>query len=221
MRFRRVTTGLRAVTTRLAGVRAARRSDDAIDDTAPGTLQPAEIRSIFERLLERPMGSDELDTLYAGHPTAIQLVDLIVAAEEYAQKRAAPTRAAGPSYVNYWTAGLSAFTHPPGTVSSDDVAEVGRDGFLFLRSGTNAVRDQFTGNYQLPDDWAAAWTEVVHTRAREADELGARLLWLVVPDKLAVSGHLLPTPLPSARRPIDRLREDLGLPLVYPVNDLA
>lgn len=108
---------------------------------------------------------------------------------------------------------------PPGTVSEDERAIMGRDGWGFISAGTNATVRQFEGALPLDDAAFEAWARALDARVTGAAAIGARLSCLVVPDKLAI----LPWALPLTRvgpRPIEQLQAAFPGRFLYPAEDL-
>jgi hypothetical protein len=92
---------------------------------------------------------------------------------------------------------------------------------VFLGTGTNAVLEQYQGEFPLPGDWLERWREVAGTRREGAARLGAAYAALVVPDKLAVLAAHFPVALPDGvQSPAARLGADPGLGIDYPVAAL-
>lgn len=95
---------------------------------------------------------------------------------------------------------LSYLGFPVGLRSSNDTAQIGRDGHLFLTGGTNALRDQ----YQWPTDQngrvfleetAQQWVTAFQTNNRLLHEMGIPFLQVVIPEKLTSLRHLAPVPI--------------------------
>jgi alginate O-acetyltransferase complex protein AlgJ len=154
--------------------------------------------------------------------TLDELLRVILDSEEYAAQLEAKRRQSGsPAVVNAFHPDLSAWTFPPGTRSSDDVAIVGREGWLFLCGGTNANLGQYVGAVQMAPEWLGEWREVCRRREAELSELGVPWGMLVVPDKLAVYEEHYPEPLERhGPRPVERLLADPAVPIAYPLAEL-
>jgi len=189
---------------------------------APAT--PDEVRALYRGLLGRPARTDELE-LRAGTPVGVSvLARELLGSGEHAENAALIERqeqaAAPAARVNTWTPDLAEWHVPVGEQSADGVSVCGRDGFFFIRGGTNASLDHHLGRGDLPTDWSAAWRALVAERRDSAFQAGVRLSQLVVPDKLAVYEDRLPTRLdPVGPRPVRRLLDD-GIPLHYPLDAL-
>jgi hypothetical protein len=110
----------------------------------------------------------------------------------------------------------------PGTVSADEVAVVGQDGFLFVGNGSNRCEQQCTGQYRLSDQGLGKWRVALERRQAAAADIGARYLHLVIPEKQ----NVFPTarwPVPVKQvgpQPIDQLAA-LAIPVIlYPLQVL-
>ncbi len=71
-----------------------------------------------------------------------------------------------------------------GAVSTD--VQGGRDGWLFLRLGTNQVIRFFTEASYFSASDVERWCDLLGERAKRIGELGARYFHFIVPDKLTV-----------------------------------
>jgi alginate O-acetyltransferase complex protein AlgJ len=72
----------------------------------------------------------------------------------------------------------------------------GKDGWLFLRGGTNFVSSLYSrdsGN--LPDARIALWRELIERRTARCKALGIECVHVVVPDKLTIYGDFQAEPL--------------------------
>lgn len=190
-------------------------------EAPPPPVDAAAVEAVYEQLLGRAPSPQELARPVAAGESLGDLLAIVLGSEEYAQRLRHERRTATATYVNLWTPELARYAPPPGTRSPDEVAEVGHDGELFLRGGTNDVQAQFAGTFPLPQGWLEAWQAVVRDRAAETAGMELRSAWLVVPEKRAVARDLLPEPLPAARRPIQLLRDEAALDLAYPEAELA
>jgi hypothetical protein len=94
---------------------------------------------------------------------------------------------------------LSYIAFPVGLRSSDDVAEIGRDGYLFLTGGNNALRDQ----YEQPKDAARAaameataqqWVSGFQISNSRLQDRGVPFVQVIIPEKLTALRHLAPFP---------------------------
>ena len=110
--------------------------------------------------------------------------------------------------------------HPVGSISADDVGMVGSDGRLLLHRGSNDFATQFGGRQALPDGWLLEWLRVLEYGRKQAESLGARLVQIVVPEKLAVSPEVVPGGISIiGPRPVEFLRE-AWTELRYPIDAL-
>jgi len=186
-------------------------------------LTPDDVRAIYREFLERAPGEVEVEVQMAACRTTHELLDVVRASEEYEVR----LRARGEAAVverpraNIWHPDLDAWTHPPGTVSADGIAVVGRHGWLFIRSGTNSTLVQHRGEDPPSAAWLDAWMEGLAVRRREAAQIGVSLACVVVPDKLAIHEEHFPEAIePIGSRPALRLRKRAGSALLYPLDEL-
>lgn len=148
---------------------------------------------LYRELLGREPNQDEIAHQQAQAAAWQDILVAIVHSAEYAQR--IPDIPAPPAnVVNVHAPGLEAFGHPAGSRSADSVAEIGRDGWVFLVGGTNEVLSQRTGSFALEPGWTEQWARVMATRTRQSAELGIECLTVLVPDKVTVVGHLLTDP---------------------------
>jgi alginate O-acetyltransferase complex protein AlgJ len=191
--------------------------------TAAGAAAPTadDVRALYEELLGRTPSDDEVRHQREHAPDLRTLLHALVAGDEFRGRHPDPARAPDPHLVNVWTEELAAYGHAPGTWSDDGVAVVGRDGWVFLGTGTNAVVDQYRDRAAPAPGWHEAGGDAVSLRRREAERLGAAYVGIVVPDKLALAGGRFPEELPAdARPPAARLAADADLDLVFPTAEL-
>lgn len=116
------------------------------------------------------------------------------------------------------------YDRPPGSLSADQVAITGADGWQFIANGSNAWEQQYLGQVRLGDEALGQWQAVFARRQQAARAIGARFAHLVVPEKQAL--------LPQARwpggapvqgdRPVQQLQKALApdAGLVYPLAHL-
>jgi hypothetical protein len=184
------------------------------------TVTPEDVARLYEALLGRAPTAADVEHQIAAGATVAQLVRVILASDEYrALRDVPPAAAAAAPTVNVYDERFARFTHPPGTRSADGAAMVGRDGWLFLVGGTNAVLEQYTGAAAMADGWLEDWRALDERRREDLARLDVTAASLVVPDKLAVHAEHLPQP-PEARgpRPVQRLRDEAGLRFSYPLE---
>jgi alginate O-acetyltransferase complex protein AlgJ len=187
-------------------------------------LHASHVRLAYRALLGREPQPDEVRMQLAALTTTSELLSLLVNSAEFTGSArvllsAPPTAPA--ALANIWHPELQQWTHPVGAPSPDEVAVVGKNGYFFLSGGTNSTLAQHTGELAMTDAWAPAWQALMEFRLADAEQRGLTAAFIIVPDKLAVQEADYPTPLEiMARRPALRLTEELGLPIVYPVDAL-
>jgi alginate O-acetyltransferase complex protein AlgJ len=99
----------------------------------------------------------------------------------------------------------------------------GRDGWLFLDSDSNTLR-QHTGEVRLSDDALSEWRTLLESRMAWLEQLGISYVFAVAPDPHAVYPEKLPVPVASDR-PVVQLRRHLAeeqtfARLVYPIDEM-
>src|ERR1700750_1825116 len=187
-------------------------------------LTREQIASVYRQVLEREPREDEIQAQLAGAPDLDSLLHIALESEEYAERLRrqglkAPSPA--PTVVNAYHPDLAEWGLPPGARSADEIAIVGREGWLFLCGGTNANLGQYVGEVQMEPGWLREWQEVIARRDAEAQQLGVASALLGVPDKLAVYEEHYPEELRRVGpRPVERLLSEGGLPVFYPLADL-
>ena len=94
----------------------------------------------------------------------------------------------------------------PGTVSGNEVAVAGFDGYLFIGNGANLWERQYLGELSIPDGWAATWRAMFQARQAEAARRGLVLSNLIVPEKQALYAKRRWTQgVDASRRPVNVL----------------
>jgi alginate O-acetyltransferase complex protein AlgJ len=188
-----------------------------------GDLSSEHIKAVFREFLGRAPASAEIDTWMRTRSLRAFLEGVLVS-HEYAQRLA--TRNIGEQldgpFLNCWIAGhWERFAHPPGYVSPDGLAIVGRSGHLFIYGGINDNVAAQRGEVQMPISWMDEWRALVTERRTAARQAGRHLVCLVVPEKIAVYADCFPQDLTTHNlRPVLRLLDEGELPLVYPVEVL-
>lgn len=91
------------------------------------------------------------------------------------------------------SSGASELVGEVGLTSFDGSTVVGRNGFLFLKGGTNSVESQYAAETTLPPS-VARWAALVRGRAACCAERGAAFRQLIIPEKQSVLGEFYPTP---------------------------
>jgi hypothetical protein len=95
---------------------------------------------------------------------------------------------------------LSYLGFPVGLRSSNDVAQIGRDGHLFLTGGTNALRDQYIPPADLDgrealEETAQQWVSGFQVTSRLLNDVGIPFVQAIIPEKLTALRHLAPVPI--------------------------
>jgi len=186
-------------------------------------LTREQVVSVYRQVLGRTPGEEEIVQQLEAAGSLDGMLRTALESDEYAarlrDRGAGATR--DPAFVNIFHPDLAAWGFPPGTRSSDGIAIVGREGWLFLCGGTNANLGQYVGAVQMEPDWLEEWQNVVRRREADSRALGVASALLVVPDKLAVYEDYYPEELTRAGpRPIERLLAVPDLPIIYPLAEL-
>jgi hypothetical protein len=182
-----------------------------------------QIVSVYRQVLEREPSKEEIRAQLATVSDLDSLLRVALESEEYAerQRRRGMNATHSPTVANIFHPDLAQWGLQPGTRSADEIAIVGREGWLFLCGGTNANLEQYVGEAQMEPGWLEEWRQVIQQRENEASELGVSLALLVVPDKLAVYEEHYPEELQRlGPRPIERLLDGGNLEIFYPLNEL-
>jgi hypothetical protein len=182
-----------------------------------------QIVSVYRQVLERTPSEEEIGAQLSGAPDLDGLLRVALDSEEYAERlrQRGERPALRHTVVNVFHPDLAPWGLQPGTRSADDIAIVGREGWLFLCGGTNANLDQFVGAVETKSSWLVEWQEVLRRRAEESRSLGVASTTLVVPDKLAVYEEHYPEPLEKlGPRPVERLLAAADLGIAYPLEEL-
>jgi len=114
------------------------------------------------------------------------------------------------------------YDQPFETLSNDQVAITGIDGWQYISNGNNAWEQQYLGQVILDEPTLQAWQQTFARRQSHSAAIGARFAHLVIPEKQAI--------LPYARwpecrqintqRPVLQLRQRIESGLVYPIERL-
>lgn len=182
-----------------------------------------EVLAVYRQVLGRTPEEPDVDYHLNAWPTLDAFLRAVLDSEEYAERLREQGLAAAnnKAIVNVYHPDLAEFGLPPGTRSDDEIAIVGRDGWLFLCGGTNANLGQYVGATAMEPAWLGEWQDVIRRREPEIRELGVAAALMVVPDKLAVYEEHYPEPLEKVGpRPVERLLGEAALPIVYPLADL-
>ncbi|WP_159805768.1 hypothetical protein [Cellulomonas citrea] len=184
-------------------------------------LAASDVALLYRELLGRTPSADEVAAQMAATDDWRELLAAMVVSDEFCTGKGAAIEPRNPSRrVNVWHPDLGAWTHPVGTASADGDVVVGRDGYVFLVGGSNAVLEQYQPGFAPGPDWAERWEQVVRTRREEARKLGVRLGMLIVPDKLGVLGDLVPPGAELNARPPASVISELHQ-VSYPIDQLA
>ncbi|MES2713124.1 MAG: polysaccharide pyruvyl transferase family protein [Pseudomonadota bacterium] len=115
------------------------------------------------------------------------------------------------------------------SVAADDAEKVlrGSEGYLFLRNDSNRVIDQVTGKRTLSEGELSQWEDFLRGLDAAAQARGARVVYLVAPNKECVFAEFLPGEVVvSEARPVRQLqalaaRLDLrATRMIYPLEAL-
>lgn len=114
------------------------------------------------------------------------------------------------------------YDRPFETLSRDQVAITGADGWQFVANGSNHWEQQYLGQLRLAPPAIAEWQAVFERRLAASHAIGARFAHLVVPEKQSI--------FPEARwpqgapvvgeRPVQQLLAAVPQGLVYPLARL-
>lgn len=83
---------------------------------------------------------------------------------------------------------------PVGFTSPDGGVVLGRDGYLFLVSGTNNLEQQYATDHNHPQviKDAEAWVRLVENRISTINEHGSKFIQLLIPEKTSVLQDFVP-----------------------------
>lgn len=176
---------------------------DPIRSDTPEFGAPAisaeEVVAVFEHLLLRSPSASDI-ALQRTAPSLGVLLDIVLASEEFPVRLKQRAVRAG-THPNVWTPELARFARAPGARSFDAKVEVAEAGVLV---GVDAGEP-------LPPGWRQSWRRTWAERTKLGADVGAELVWLVVPDGRTPAG---------GRRPAELLCEDPALGLLYPSDRL-
>jgi hypothetical protein len=187
-------------------------------------LTAAQVRAVYEEVLGREPAEAEVNE-QLGLPDLRAMLRLALDSPEFDERLAnavAAEIARKPAVVNTFHPDLAPYTTPLGSRSPDGIAIVGHEGMLHLCGGTNAILDQYVGEFELAPDWLDQWRTVILGRRDEMRAMGLASALLVVPDKLAVYEGRYPEPLEKVGpRPVERLLAEPDLGILYPLEELS
>lgn len=114
------------------------------------------------------------------------------------------------------------YDRPFETLSKDQVAITGADGWQFISNGSNHWEQQYLGQLRLTPTAIAEWQQVFERRLAASRAIGARFGHLVVPEKQAIFPEARwPQGVPAVgERPVQQLLAAVPQGLVYPLERL-
>jgi alginate O-acetyltransferase complex protein AlgJ len=184
-------------------------------------LSRDEVISVYHQVLGRTPSEEEIGHHMGTVESLDGMLRVALDSEEYAVRNRHLATTRTPAVVNAFHPELAKWSTRPGTRSGDEIAIVGKQGWLFLCGGTNANLGQYVGEVEMEPSWLEEWQQVIAHRRERAHELGVALAELVVPDKLAVYEEHYPEELRKVGpRPIERLLALPEQPLLYPLAEL-
>jgi alginate O-acetyltransferase complex protein AlgJ len=190
-----------------------------------GELRPEHIQAVFREFLGRPAAPQDV-AAWMRDGSVRRLLDGVLGSEEYRNRLAERERRAqlpSPgSFINCWIPGWESYSRPAGELSPDGVAIVGGGGHLFIYGGSNNNVASHRGEVEMAPGWLESWRVLIAGRLAQARSVDRALAFLVVPEKLAVHGEQFPEDLTArAPRPVLRLLQEGGLPLLYPAESMT
>ena len=106
-----------------------------------------------------------------------------------------------------------------GLVSPDNSVIVGKNGWLFINSGTNNLIEYHTGQKRLPLAKVAQWSELLSQRISWHNAQKIAYQHIFIPNKIAVYGEHYPEALSIVgKRPIVQLQEQCDRLFSYPLE---
>ena len=114
-------------------------------------LTREQVVSVFQQVLGRTPSDPEIDGHVATLDTLDDLLRVALDSNEYAERlrERGTASARSQTLVNIFHPDLAEWGFPPCTRSDDEIAIVGRDGWLFLCGGTNANLGQYVGAVEM------------------------------------------------------------------------
>ena len=109
----------------------------------------------------------------------------------------------------------------PGTVSGDNSAVMGRDGWHYIHQGSNQWLLQARGQLFLRSEVLKAWCALLASRDSWLKSRGARYAHIFVPEKIVVlPEHHLEGDEISPERPVVQITQNSPVEILYPVDAL-
>jgi hypothetical protein len=115
---------------------------------------------------------------------------------------------------------LAPQTYPQvGQISADQATIFGKDGWLFINSGTNNFTEYHTGVRRLPLAKVNQWSALLAQRIQWHNAQKIQYQHIFIPSKIAVYPEYYPHPLEiKGDRPIIQLQKKCHQPFVYPLE---
>lgn len=115
---------------------------------------------------------------------------------------------------------LAPQTYPQiGQVSADNATIFGKEGWLFINSGTNNLTEYHTGIRRLPLAKVNQWSELLAQRIQWHQAQKIKYQHIFIPSKIAVYPEYYPHHLEiKGDRPIIQLQKKCPQPFVYPLE---
>ena len=110
----------------------------------------------------------------------------------------------------------------PGSISNDGSSIMGKNGWIYIYSGSNNFLNYFSGKQQLNEAEIYQWQDILQSRLNWHKTRNINYLHLFVPNKLAVYPEFFSNKINlEAKRPIIQLQEVCQQLFIYPLNDLV
>ena len=107
-----------------------------------------------------------------------------------------------------------------GKRSQDNVSIVGRDGWIFIESGSNDLMDYQVGRKTLSQDELSQWISLLKLRQQWFQNKKINYIHLIVPNKISIYPEFYPAKISSgAHRPAIQLSKKLDF-VSYPLGEL-
>lgn len=106
-----------------------------------------------------------------------------------------------------------------GQTSADQSVLIGKQGWLFISSGTNSLMEYHTGQRRLPKAKINQWHKLLSQRIKWHKDQQIEYQHIFVPNKIAVYPEYYPHKLKvEGVRPILQLKQQCGELFTYPIN---